>query len=228
MPARVDRVMQLLLQLQTGKPFSGDQLANSLGVHKRTVFRDISLLRRYGVPIVLDLPTSTYSIPIQAQENLTSTERMELLAAAALSVAPERTQLRGAMNKLCRPLPRNKKRELTRLLRSFNSRIPASSSGAEQTLLMLVLLAIRQGLPLVIAEAASETSSTLLPRELAYETAGWRLRGFNVSEQREQDYWLSELHQVALREEATEGEPYPTDETEQLSSLNMSHLLDRR
>jgi predicted DNA-binding transcriptional regulator YafY len=48
---RADRLFQLTLLLGRGKVLTGDQLAERLGVSRRTVYRDIQDLSGSGVPI---------------------------------------------------------------------------------------------------------------------------------------------------------------------------------
>nr|CTQ88773.1 Transcriptional regulator, DeoR family [Kibdelosporangium sp. MJ126-NF4] len=45
------RVLALLAALQTGKPFSGEELATRLDVTPRTLRRDVDRLRGYGYPV---------------------------------------------------------------------------------------------------------------------------------------------------------------------------------
>jgi predicted DNA-binding transcriptional regulator YafY len=45
------RVLALLVALQTGKAFSGDELASRLDVTPRTLRRDVNRLRSYGYPV---------------------------------------------------------------------------------------------------------------------------------------------------------------------------------
>ena len=45
------RMLDLLALLQTGRRFSGAELARSLGVGARTVRRDVDRLRGYGYPV---------------------------------------------------------------------------------------------------------------------------------------------------------------------------------
>ncbi|GIH60333.1 helix-turn-helix transcriptional regulator [Microbispora siamensis] len=45
------RMLALLSILQTGRPFSGDELATRLDVSPRTVRRDVDRLREYGYPV---------------------------------------------------------------------------------------------------------------------------------------------------------------------------------
>ncbi|GAT68174.1 WYL domain-containing protein [Planomonospora sp. ID91781] len=47
-----ERMLVLLSTLQTGGPFSGEELASRLGVSPRTVRRDVERLRGYGYPVV--------------------------------------------------------------------------------------------------------------------------------------------------------------------------------
>ena len=58
---RADRLFQLVQLLRSKRTATGQQLANELGVSKRTVYRDIRDLEIAGVPIRgdVDLPTIT-------------------------------------------------------------------------------------------------------------------------------------------------------------------------
>jgi biotin operon repressor BirA-like protein len=47
-----ERMLLLLSTLQSGRPFSGQELAERLGVSRRTVRRDVDRLRGYGYPVV--------------------------------------------------------------------------------------------------------------------------------------------------------------------------------
>ncbi|GGT00325.1 transcriptional regulator [Planobispora rosea] len=46
-----ERMLALLSTLQTGRPFSGEELASRLAVSPRTVRRDVERLRGYGYPV---------------------------------------------------------------------------------------------------------------------------------------------------------------------------------
>ena len=46
-----ERMLALLSTLQTGRPFSGDELTRRLGVSPRTLRRDVDRLRGYGYPV---------------------------------------------------------------------------------------------------------------------------------------------------------------------------------
>lgn len=48
--SRLSRLLRLITLVQSGGARSPDQLADELGVHRRTVFRDLDLLRQAGIP----------------------------------------------------------------------------------------------------------------------------------------------------------------------------------
>ena len=48
---RVRRLLQMMLLLHEGRGTSGDELARRFGVSRRTIFRDVQLLRDTGIPI---------------------------------------------------------------------------------------------------------------------------------------------------------------------------------
>ncbi|QDU71141.1 helix-turn-helix transcriptional regulator [Mucisphaera calidilacus] len=51
---RLPRLLRLITLLQSGQAQNPDQLAEELGVHRRTVFRDLDLLRKAGIPCFFD------------------------------------------------------------------------------------------------------------------------------------------------------------------------------
>ena len=51
---RISRLVQLISLLQAGKGQNADALSTLCGVSRRTLFRDLDLLRQAGVPVVFD------------------------------------------------------------------------------------------------------------------------------------------------------------------------------
>lgn len=60
--SRISRVIRLLTTLQSGHAYPPDELAQLLGVSRRTVFRDLSELSAIGVPYYFDSKTGGYQI----------------------------------------------------------------------------------------------------------------------------------------------------------------------
>lgn len=59
---RLVRLLRLLHCLQARSMFSSQELADALNVSRRTVYRDISLLRDAGIDVDLDQETARYSL----------------------------------------------------------------------------------------------------------------------------------------------------------------------
>ena len=60
--SRVSRVIRILTTLQAGKPYTANDLAEMLGISRRTVFRDLKELQAIGVPYHYEVKTAGYTI----------------------------------------------------------------------------------------------------------------------------------------------------------------------
>ncbi|MEX2113589.1 MAG: WYL domain-containing protein [Pirellulales bacterium] len=61
--SRISRLVQLLGLLQAGKGNNAGALAKACGVTRRTIFRDLDVLRQAGVPLLFDDESGIYRIP---------------------------------------------------------------------------------------------------------------------------------------------------------------------
>jgi len=59
---RICRLLKLVALLQAGREHNVESLALACGVHRRTVFRDLDVLREAGVPLVYDAQKQRYSV----------------------------------------------------------------------------------------------------------------------------------------------------------------------
>jgi proteasome accessory factor B len=62
-PSRIRRLVQLLGRLQAGKGPNVNALARTCEVSRRTIFRDLDVLRQAGVPLLFDDERGAYRIP---------------------------------------------------------------------------------------------------------------------------------------------------------------------
>ena len=80
--ARIHRLLQLIGLLQAGRGYNAEALAQACGVSRRTVFRDLDLLRHSGVPLAFDEKQQCYRIPgacLLPPTNFTPEEALALL-----------------------------------------------------------------------------------------------------------------------------------------------------
>ena len=81
--SKISRLVQLLGLLQAGKGLNVDGLATACRVSRRTIFRDLDVLRKAGVPLLLDDERGVYRIPgtyFLPPTNFTPDEALAVLA----------------------------------------------------------------------------------------------------------------------------------------------------
>lgn len=81
---RVERLLKIIQVLQSGRPTSVEELAQTAGVDKRTVFRDLKLLGRSGIQYVYDRQAKCYtghSLNLLPPVSLDHSEALALLLA---------------------------------------------------------------------------------------------------------------------------------------------------
>lgn len=62
MTTRLERGLQILSILESQGSYNAHQLASKMGVTRRTIFRDIALLRQLGWPVHFDADSSAYTL----------------------------------------------------------------------------------------------------------------------------------------------------------------------
>src|SRR5919201_4701340 len=76
LPVRARRLVTLLLLLQLGRSWTADELARRLGTSRRSVHRDIEVLRGPGIPIVATRgPAGGFRLPDAYRTRLPLTEQ---------------------------------------------------------------------------------------------------------------------------------------------------------
>ena len=79
---RIHRLLDLIGLLQAGRGYNAEGLAQACGVSRRSIFRDLNLLRQSGVPVAFDESRQCYRIPgacLLPPTNFTPEEALALL-----------------------------------------------------------------------------------------------------------------------------------------------------
>lgn len=144
---RLKRIVQLLSILDSPKPHSAAQLAQAIGVSKRTVYRDLAALEQCGVPALFDDAVHGYTLPWPVTNRLNTEELLCLLIAVhaiQIRAAPKFGRLlRKAATKLAKLLPDSDRGALKQLTRVFGRPLRETPRRQEDHLLT-VLRAIEQ------------------------------------------------------------------------------------
>jgi predicted DNA-binding transcriptional regulator YafY len=172
MASRLDRVLRIVILLQTGVPYNAHQLALETGVHRRTIFRDIASLRNLGLPVQFDSETARYFLVqdsmIGGAQAITTDELTELLLAANLALCTGDV-VRRATEKLALRLPPERRKRILSLNRSLQTDPPVHGYP-DPTVMEQVLVALHQGksLTIVLESPAESGAQVVLPRRIVF------------------------------------------------------------
>ncbi len=131
-PPRLQRVLRLVHLLQSGKGYNTAALARACGVSRRTIFRDLELLRQAGFQVVYDEAEGCYRLPSARLLPPTNFSLEEALALLALCYElgtrhglPLMHAAQTAALKLESSLPERLRREVAGVARALHIRMDA-------------------------------------------------------------------------------------------------------
>ncbi len=216
MTHRLERILKLVALLQSGAPYNALQLAEETNVHRRTVFRDVALLRTAGIPIRFDNDTSCYSIvgDVQFQaDRLRPTELSQCLQMACLGnyLLHGNIEVIGkTIQKLAAGLPQTERAGVEQLLQHCNlpTQLEVTTAAEDQKVLAVVARAIRQQhqLLLTVSDGARENRPMRMSNaKLVFASRGFTLVGQSFPEGRTVELKLSAIREVSLFDAATEN-----------------------
>ncbi len=189
-PGRHARMLRILRQLQSGGGLNAEELADQLDVCRRTIFRDLNMMRQAGVEFYFDEQLDCYrllpqehlvAMPALDQEELTT-----LVAAVHLSVLRELPEcsdlLRQSISKLLACSPRHVQHHATRVIKSccvHAADPPASVPAAPIVHLILAAISQRKVLrvKIVDVEAGQEVVTRFSPYQMVAAVDKWQVVG---------------------------------------------------
>jgi predicted DNA-binding transcriptional regulator YafY len=214
------RMLSLLATLQSGRSFSGDELASRLGVSPRTLRRDVDRLRGHGYPVeTRPGPGGHYRLiagrtmpPLMLEDDEAIAMLLGLAALAASGSADEGSldeAATRAYGKLEQFLPRRLRHRITRLRTSVETGAKsAPSTSAEHLGLLADAIANRQ----VVAfdyerKDGAVASRRVEPHRQAHHLERWYLLGWDLDRD---DWRIFRLDRISgLRASTARFEPRP-------------------
>lgn len=196
--------------LQVGKGHNVESLANELGITRRTVFRDLDLLKKSDVPIKFDREfqayhlTSEYSVP---PANLTSDEAIAVLVLCqelgGARRMPLLTKASSAARKVAANLPRSIKRQVRHAADAIRIHPPAVNPLEGRTSIyddLMKSIAKRETVSIRYESFHEDRliQTVLSPYRLLYSNHSWyviarssihrQVRTFNIGRIRQLDF----------------------------------------
>jgi predicted DNA-binding transcriptional regulator YafY len=190
--AQLSRCLQLLTIMQSRIGHGPAYLAREFEVSKRTIYRDLCLLKQAGVPLAYDPEKCGYSLhfhtPFHIKLSPISDDELAAMMLAAhifsLSCVGELNHLIGqAIRKLLLQVPANLREEVANLLNSVSSDpLPVPCPTGSQRVIYELFAAIRQKRPIRIVydsenEPIRPIRTKVTPRQLAAIDGSWHLIG---------------------------------------------------
>lgn len=147
------RLVRLLCLLRSGPLFNVPSLTEVFGVSRRTIQRDLRLLREAGVEINYDTVTRAFKMPVRPESLQIETDALMTLAWAA-NLSPLKhiphfaASIRMATATLISSLPELTKNEVGRLIRSCTmlDEYEQRTDSCERQVLEKIFEAMRRGL----------------------------------------------------------------------------------
>ncbi|MBU0717294.1 MAG: WYL domain-containing protein, partial [Planctomycetes bacterium] len=216
---RLERLLKIIQALQTGRSQATDELAKSIGVSRRTVFRDLELLREAGLPYTYDHETRRYStdrVTLLPPVTLTHGEALVLLMATRLLLNHEavcdREAAVSAGLKVESMLPRNLQDYCGPMLEHVAFRgDPASDStviaASMPRLQMALAKRVKVWLKYDSYYHGHMIEVVVHPYRLVYIHRGWYLLAFTERESAVRTYKVERILQLRFLDEAYEPDP---------------------
>ena len=133
---RVQRLLQLISLLRSGQALDADEIAKRMKISRRTVFRDLEMIERAGVPCRFDQERRGYVIDawyFLPPVSLTLPEALALHLAVFKLASPQNfpmyNEAQRATRKISQALPAGLRDQCTRIAQVFEARWPAHADA---------------------------------------------------------------------------------------------------
>jgi predicted DNA-binding transcriptional regulator YafY len=211
---RINRVSAILIQLQTKKFVTANEIASRFGLSKRTVYRDMKALEEAGVPLGAEpgkgyflvegyhLPPVMFT-PDEASSLLTAEKIVEKMADRSVD-----EHYKSAMYKIKAVLPDRDKQFLDRLnnnIEIFHTP-PAHAAEAPNNGMLTIQKALADKKVLLLSYRAAYnnqlvTDRMVEPVGLCFYSLTWHLIGYCRYRKDYRDFRLDRITRIALTSE---------------------------
>lgn len=206
--SRISRLLRLIRHLQAGRGYNAEALAVHLEVSRRTVFRDIEILREAGIPLAYDEQRQCYRIPgscLLPATNFTPEEALALIALCHnlgdYSQLPFFGPAAAAALKLQSSLPARLREELRTTTDAIRIQlVPNNPLGGQTTVYDQLLTAISQQRSVRIRyQSLAENNSIttrLSPYRLLFSRRSWYVIGRSSIHRATRTFNLGRIRQL--------------------------------
>lgn len=211
---RVERLLRLIQSLQAGRAVTVDELAQTVGVSRRTVFRDLDVLTRAGLSFDFDRATKRYHASRSAllpPVTLTHAEALSvLLATRAVLSGPlpwDQNAAESAAIKIESMMPTLIRDHCGSLMdktvyRPAPASDPTSVDGAVMIIQSALVRHVRVYLRYDSHNKGDLVDTTLCPYRLAFIHRAWYVIGYSTKHASVRTFKLERIVQLRLTDES--------------------------
>lgn len=191
---RVDRLLAMILHLQTRRVVTAESLAEHFELSVRTVYRDLAALAEAGVPVYAEAGVG-YSLlkgyhlpPVNFTEHEASALHLAALLTAQFGDAATQANVESALRKMSTVLPERLREQNARLQQAMATIVAPLPPGAsllclQQALSRREVLSIRYQTP-----GQPEAERCVEPQGLVYYGDRWHLIAWCRLRQQQRDF----------------------------------------
>ncbi len=218
-PGRIHRLLKLILLLQTGRSYLADDLAKEIRVSRRTLFRDLDMLKLAGIPLLYSKKQHSYGLeknfflpPI----NFTFSEVLSLMLIvqkyASRTALPNLELAATAMAKIESTLPREIRDYCGHALDAVAFRPPplSDAGGVAETFNLLwraTLKKLAVDLTYDSYYERAEIQTELRPYHLTFMARGWYVIGYSSLHGEVRTFKLERVVRAVLTGASFEPDP---------------------
>jgi len=207
---RLQRILRLLTLLQSDQYYRPAELAGELNISRRTLFRDLDMLFKAGIPYYFDDEKGGYRIDrnvLLPPLNFTLPEAMALMLVAQLAGneggLPLQHQSRNAAMKIESMLPAHIRQQCGTAIKTSSSRFAAQARHQQLTdILNLLQQAIRRRRSVAITYISfyeqKQIDLTLDPYHLHFAQRAWYVIGYSQLHEQIRTFKLGRIKKAQI------------------------------
>ncbi len=209
---RFQRILRVLLHLQSGPRFNAIQLSTAFKVSCRTVYRDMAFLRDAGIPIIFDDANDSYRLVtdhLPALPKVLNLENLEMLLVAAKAspaycVPAMAVKIDAAISDILNPLPSEVRDRVSALMNGFAATFQISHMpDPDEAIWTTMLKAIESHLKVNVRmrESGNTHRKKIAPYQIMASDAGWCVVGRTSLDKESRAFPLNDILAAELTEE---------------------------
>jgi predicted DNA-binding transcriptional regulator YafY len=191
MATRLERGLRIFLLLQKGASYDALQLSKTMGVTRRTIFRDMALLKEMGLPVAYDTKSASYSYDTQRvghQFQIEADEMRDFLVAVTLAAGKgesvDQDDLRNQVVSFASRLPKRMRANVEASLETGDGTGRSDACKMRLVVAQIAQAILHQSLIRLTPVCESKKMTTdadesfvVMPHELKCSPTGWSLTG---------------------------------------------------